>query len=63
MDKVKTVVSDYERCVLCGNLTNVKKNTPLEYRPHYVIGAGEICEECAEQLKENDDPNELRMVE
>lgn len=56
--------SPYERCVLCGKTTKVKRNTPVRYRTNYIYGVGEICAECAENLKEYDyDRNMLRNID
>ena len=43
--------SEYERCVLCGCLTSVKKDTPIVMRSEYVVGAGQLCWNCNQKLK------------
>ena len=35
-----------EICVLCGKDTHIDKNTPTDFRPYYVEGAGQCCREC-----------------
>lgn len=61
--KVTREDTPYEICVLCGNLTNVKEVHARRIQKNYIYGVGQICEDCAEKLKENDDPNELKVVD
>lgn len=35
-----------EKCVLCGEQTNVPINENIENRAFYVEGAGQLCESC-----------------
>jgi len=35
-----------ERCVLCGCMTDIDLDTPIQLRRHYVIAAGQLCEKC-----------------
>lgn len=37
---------EYERCVLCGIQTTVRKDMHIEFRENYVYGAGQLCWEC-----------------
>lgn len=37
----------YEKCVLCNAITKVPKTTPIDQRPDYLPGAGQLCRECA----------------
>lgn len=39
-----------ERCVLCHELTDVKKNTPTERRENYESGIGQLCPRCAKKV-------------
>ena len=32
-----------ERCVLCGKLTGVSRDTPIGEREYYVEAAGQLC--------------------
>ena len=41
----------YDECVLCGRLTSEKKETPIEMRSDYLIGAGQLCRDCYRELK------------
>jgi hypothetical protein len=42
---------EYERCVICNKLTDVKVSTPVENRPHYVEGIGQLCRKCFLEIK------------
>lgn len=35
-----------EKCVMCGNFTQYKYSTPIFLRKYYIEGAGQLCEEC-----------------
>ena len=37
---------EYEPCVICWKLTNVRKDTPVDVRRYRVDGSGELCPEC-----------------
>ncbi len=36
----------YERCTLCGEMTDVAVNTPIDLRECYEVGCGQLCPEC-----------------
>ena len=36
----------FERCIMCGKLTNVRKDTHIDFRDHYVLGSGQMCYSC-----------------
>ena len=38
--------SPFERCVICGKLTTVRKETHIDFRDNYEIGFGQMCYEC-----------------
>ena len=38
--------SAYERCVLCGGITNVLKTTPVDQREDYIPDGGQLCHHC-----------------
>ena len=52
MKKDKSKESDkqqdttYETCVVCRQETDVKKDTPIKDRYHYVEGSGQLCSDC-----------------
>ncbi len=35
-----------ERCVACGKIVPISKDTPINLRKTYLSGAGQLCEEC-----------------
>lgn len=41
---------EFERCVLCGKLTDIPKSLPIEFRSNYEIGAGQLCDICSFKL-------------
>lgn len=49
----KPVESPFERCVMCGELTTVRKDTHIDFRDNYEIGFGQMCYQCSK--KTNDD--------
>lgn len=36
----------YETCVSCQKITNVPKMLHIDFRNHYVEGAGQLCFDC-----------------
>lgn len=46
----KAEYSNLERCVLCGTLLNIPKDTHLVNRSNYIEGAGQLCEKCREEV-------------
>ncbi len=38
--------NELEKCVSCGNETNVKVKTRVDMREYYVEGAGQLCVGC-----------------
>ena len=39
-----------EKCVTCGVETDVRIDTPVDVRYHYVEGAGQLCKSCWEKI-------------
>lgn len=39
-----------EKCVVCNKKLNVEKKRPIEKRKYYIQGAGQLCEQCYNQL-------------
>jgi hypothetical protein len=35
-----------ERCVMCGELTDIDVKTDVEARETYIAGVGQLCGEC-----------------
>lgn len=59
--------SHFERCVICGKLTTVRKDTHIDFRDHYEIGLGQICYECHTKANNNkpvcSEDEMLRLIE
>ena len=41
----------FERCVSCGELTNIPVNTLIQKREFYIEGAGQLCTKCGHRFK------------
>ena len=46
--------SDFEpeTCVYCGKTVPVSKDTPITERKFYIEGAGQLCEQCFDEIYE-----------
>ena len=40
------VQTQTEKCVLCGKDTHVFVNQYIGSRNHYIVGAGQLCNDC-----------------
>jgi hypothetical protein len=50
----KNDIQELEECVMCNEITDVKKTTHIDYRYFYVEGAGQLCKKCYDKTyKEN----------
>lgn len=45
---------EYERCIICGDVTDVPISTPIDMRENYEVGVGQICCKCAEKRELSD---------
>ena len=43
---------EFETCVSCGKLTNIKKTDDVTFRSGYIEGAGQLCFVCGQIKKE-----------
>ena len=43
---------EFEKCVLCGKLVDIRKTLPIEFRSNYEVGVGQLCDVCSLQLKQ-----------
>ena len=50
---------EYERCILCGNLTCIPVSMPIDQRDNYEIGAGQVCIECARKRRKAEEQQVL----
>ena len=41
---------EYERCVLCGAMTETLRSTPIEFREDYEVGCGQLCHSCYKKI-------------
>ncbi len=39
-----------DKCVICGKVTSVPNDTPVEMRNDYVVGCGQLCRDCYYEL-------------
>jgi hypothetical protein len=39
-----------ETCVLCGETVNIPINMPVDFRPDYIEGAGQLCSDCRRKV-------------
>ena len=42
---------EFERCVICGQLTGVPISMPIDWRDDYEVGCGQVCDECVKQKR------------
>lgn len=49
----------YEPCIMCGKETNVLVNIPINARKNYILGCGQLCENCAIELEMDNKSDEL----
>ena len=42
--------NSFERCVLCGAVTDVPRQMPVSKRKCYIPGAGQLCRDCCIDL-------------
>ena len=43
----------FERCIMCGKITTVRKNMHIDLREYYEVGAGQVCYECHKKIIDN----------
>lgn len=54
-----TKAEQFERCILCGILTDIPISTPLEFRENYEVGCGQMCYDCHQMLQQDFNENTL----
>ena len=42
--------TQYETCIMCGKVTPILKEQPIEYRSFYIRGCGRLCYSCYHEL-------------
>ena len=40
----------YERCVLCGQTTDIPLSLSIDLRVYYVEGSGQLCRDCWQRV-------------
>ena len=48
-------IEEMEKCVVCGKITNIPKNMPIDERKTYVETSGQLCKECCMEIYGTDD--------
>lgn len=49
----------FEKCVACGKIVPIRKDTPIKLRKTYLPGAGQLCEACCLKLYGTNDLRRL----
>ncbi|MBQ7800160.1 MAG: hypothetical protein IJ370_06680 [Oscillospiraceae bacterium] len=44
----------YEKCVMCGEVTDIPVTLPIGQRKNYVEGLGQLCISCKSRLVEDE---------
>jgi len=44
-----------DKCITCGKETPYHLDVNIEYRSHYVEGAGQLCKQCWDGVYESED--------
>ena len=44
-----------DNCVSCGDETEHEESTHIDYRKHYVEGAGQLCKPCWDKIFDSKD--------
>ncbi len=42
----RKTIENYEPCVICGKMTDVRADTKIDERNCYIKGCGQLCKEC-----------------
>ena len=42
----------YDKCVSCDCVTDIPRDRHIDFRPYYVEGVGQLCNECGDRLFE-----------
>ena len=44
---------EMDKCVNCGKDTPYAKHIHINFREHYIEGAGQLCKECYDKIYKN----------
>ncbi len=50
---------ELEKCVACGKIVPIRKDTPIWLRKTYLPGAGQLCEACCWKIYGTNDLRQL----
>ena len=42
---------EYETCIVCHEMTDVRRDTPVDKRDCYIRGMGQLCHTCWDEYK------------
>ena len=51
-----------DKCITCGKETPYHLDVNIEYRSHYVEGAGQLCKECWDRINDSATDEKLYLV-
>ena len=51
-----------DKCITCGKETPYHLDVNIEYRSHYVEGAGQLCKECWDGIYETSENERIYLV-
>ncbi len=54
--------SEMEICVECGATTSIPVSMPIDMRPNFVSGCGQLCPECFSKLGSSLDDEATQLV-
>lgn len=49
------ITEEFERCVMCGDLTSTPVSMPIEWREDYEVGLGQVCINCRKKLRREEE--------
>lgn len=55
------VTNGFERCVICGKVTDIPASTPIELRECYEEGCGQLCISCYQNLRNVNEKDNLLL--
>ncbi len=62
MNKTNTTIEEeYEKCIMCGEQTNVLSSTPIEQREFFEIGCGQLCLNCYLNLRDSSNRENAKL--
>ena len=47
---MKPLEEEKDKCVSCGKETEYTKTTHIDQRKNYIVGAGQLCPGCYEEI-------------